>query len=154
MERRHFLLSVTASGISSVSGCLSSNACDKSSNHLYIENQLSDTQEVDVRVFKKTDGLLTDGEWTDILLETVEIAGETHRVIEDVYDEYGTYQTEAECQFDHNFLSDQEISEIDKCDGQVTTIGIGENIVTILSGLPDHLSSENSSDTESTTLTH
>lgn len=134
------------------SGCLSSNGCDESSNHLYIENQLSDRQEVDILVFKKSDGILNGNEWTNVLLETIEIPGKTHRVVEGVYDEYGTYRTEAESRFDRTVRSDQQRTEIDECDDQVVTIGIGDTIVTILNGVPDHLSSDNSSSPESTSL--
>ncbi|SER12909.1 hypothetical protein [Natrinema salaciae] len=154
MERREFLFTAAAPGIAAASGCLRSNNCDESSNHLYVENQRSDTQTVDIRVFKEGDGLLNDGEWTNVLLETIEIPGETYQVVESVYDAYGTYRTEAECQFDHTVRSDQQISAVDSCDGQVVTIGIGNNIVTILNGIPDHLSSENRSEPESDSVVH
>lgn len=146
MDRRKFLLSVTGSGFATTSGCLTSSDCDESSNHLYIENQTSDVQRVDIRVFKKSDELIDNGEWTDVFLETIEITGETHRIVEGVYDEYGTYRTEAECRFDQTVRFDQQLSEITECDGQNVTVGIGDKIVTILSGIPDHLSSENNFD--------
>ncbi|MDS0474822.1 hypothetical protein [Natrinema sp. 1APR25-10V2] len=152
MERRTFLVSVTASGVATSSGCLSSNECGESSNHLYIENQRPNAKEVDIRVLRESDGIFNDGDWEDVFLETVEIPGEAHSIIESVYDAYGTYRTEAECQFDHTVRSDRQISEIDDCDDQVVTIGIGDEIVTILSGRPDHLSSENGSDPESPSL--
>jgi len=152
MKRRKFLTCGAASTIATVSGCLGSDSCDESSNHLYIENQQSTEQKIDVRVFKQSDGIWSDSEWSNILLETFDIPSNTHRVVEEVYDEHGTYRTEAECQFDQGVRSEQQRSEVDNCDGQVVTIGIGENIVTILNGLPDHLASDNDFGVESTSF--
>jgi len=152
MRRRSVLASVGVALSFGTTGCLGSHNCDQSSNYLYIENQQSTRQKIDVRVFKQSDGFWSDSDWSNILVETFDIPSNTHRVVESVYDEHGTYRTEAECQFDNVVRSDQQRSDVDNCDGQVATIGIGENIVTILNGKPDHLASNNGSSTESTSF--
>lgn len=141
MNRRKFLSAATAVGISGVGGCLSATECDDTSNHLYIENQLSAPQEVAVQVLKESDGFFADQEWTEIFREDVELPGEEYRVIEGIYDEHGTYRTVAERETDHETLSNRETSEVDDCHDQSITIGIADSRIDILHGVPDHLAS-------------
>ncbi|WP_265110832.1 hypothetical protein [Halosolutus halophilus] len=146
MHRRTLLLSVSAAGIGCIGGCLGSTECDETSNHLYIENQLAEPQEMDIRVMQKSDGLVADQEWTGIFSEYIELAGEEYRIVEGVYDEHGTYRTLAEQETGHEIISEQETSDIDSCHDQNITVGIADSRIDILHGVPDHLASETETD--------
>lgn len=146
MDRRTFVSAVATFGTACAAGCLGSTACDESSNHLYIENALADEQAIDVRVRKASEGLLADGDWTDVYDERVDLPGKTHRVVEGLYDEHGTYRTVAECRFDELRRGAEQRSEIDRCQEQSVAIGIGQALVTIVNGPPDRLRSGNDSE--------
>lgn len=145
MDRRKFLLSASTVGIIGTGGCLSATECDETSNHLYIENQLPEPQELDVQVVKKSDELFSDQQWNEVFHESVELSGESHRVIEGIYDEHGTYRTAAEQQRNHEILVNRETSDIADCHGQSLTIGIADSRIDILHGIPDHISPETNS---------
>lgn len=146
MDRRKFLLSASTVGITGAGGCLSATACDEPSNHLYIENQLPGPQEIDVQVMKESGGFFADQTWTEIFREYVELSGEEYRIIEELYDEHGTYRTVAEQEIDHEVISNRETSDVDDCHDQSITIGISDRRIDILHGVPDHLPSETNSD--------
>lgn len=146
MHRRNLLLSVSAAGIGSIGGCLSSTECDETSNHLYIENQLAEPQEIDIQVMQKSEGLFAAQEWTELFNEYIGLAGEEYQIVEGVYDEHGTYRTLAEQETGHEIVSEQETSDIDSCHDQNITVGIADDRIDILRGVPDHLASETEAD--------
>ena len=146
MRRRNVLVFATTAVIGPIGGCLSATECDETSNHLYIENQRADPQEIAVQVLKETDGLFADRDWEAVFRDDIELPDGEHRIVEDVYDEYGTYRTVAEQRTGHDALYEREIADVDDCHDQSVTIGIADGRLDILQGVPDHLASETDSD--------
>lgn len=142
MYRRRFLFAASAVGVVGTGGCLSATKCDETSNHLYIENQLPEPQEIDVQVTKESGRLFADREWTTVFHDSVDLSGEDHRVIEGIYDEHGTYRTAAERVSDHDTIYSRETSDVDSCRDQSITIGIADGRIDVLHGVPDRLASE------------
>lgn len=135
MNRRQLLLSTSLFGGISAAGCLSNSDCTESSNHLYLENYASETQAIDVEVFRQSERLLHDGQWTSVLSETIEVPSQRRTTLERVYDTIGTYRTAV--QHEQRFEEDQ--TDIDQCDDQVITVGITDSMLSILTGRPDEL---------------
>lgn len=146
MYRRRVLFSASAVGIVGSGGCLSATTCEETSNHLYIENQLPERREIDVQVTKESDGVFADQKWTRVFHESVELAGEEHRVFEGIYDEHGTYRTAAERVSNHDVIYNRETATVDACHDQSSTIAIADSRIDILHGIPDHLASETNPD--------
>ena len=146
MYRREYLLTASTAGLIGVGGCLSSTACDETSNHLYVENQLSEPQEIDIQVMRESNGLLSDRKWTEIFRESVKLPEGEYRVIEETYDEHGRYRTQAEWERGHDIIVERELSDVDSCHDRSVTITIAEDRIDILHGIPDHLTSETDSD--------
>lgn len=137
MNRRRLLLSLSTVGLVGTAGCVEATECTETSNHLFVENHLPDPQEIDIRVLRETEGIISDDGWSVTLSETVEIPGETHEIIEEVYDQLGNYRTEVS----HNSHLEQNSSEVDECSDRVVTIGIGDGVVSIINGRPERLAS-------------
>ncbi|WP_136350948.1 hypothetical protein [Natronorubrum bangense] len=144
MNRRRFFLSSGVIGITGVAGCLDEDVCDKTSNHLYVENYLSESQTVRVRVYRLKERMFADTEWEQTFSETIELPGERRSTIEQIYDTHGTYRTEAE----HEERLEQNRSEVDDCEDRVVTIGIGDGAHSIMNGRPDELLPEAESDSD------
>ena len=142
MNRRRFFVSSGAVGIAGVAGCLGQEVCDKTSNHLYVENHQSEKQTVDVQVYRLRERLFSDARWEQTFSETIEIPGERHVMREQIYDTHGTYRTEAE----HEERLEQNRSKVDDCEDQAVTIGIGDGIHSIMTGRPDEFLPEAESD--------
>ena len=148
MNRRRYLLSSSTIGIAGIAGCLNEEVCDETSNHLYVENNLSEPQLVTVRVYRLHERLLRDNRWVQLFSDTLEVPGERRLTIEQLYDTQGMYRTEAE----HNQRLEQNRSEIDDCEDQVVTIGIGDGLHSIMNGRPDELLPEADSNSTSSQL--
>jgi len=140
MHRRKFFLSASAVGIVGVGSCLSATECDEPSNHLYVENQLPEPQEVAVQVLRKSDSVFADQQWTETFQESIELSGESYRVVEGIYDEHGTYRTVAERERNHDTIYNRETVDVTDCHGQSFTIGIADSRIDMFRGVPDHLS--------------
>jgi len=141
MNRRGFC-SLVAVGSTNIAGCLDKDVCDETSNHLHVENYLSEPQTVSVRVYRLNERIFADAGWGQKLSETIELPGERRLTLEQVYDTHGMYRTEAE----HKERLEQNRSRIDDCKDQVVTIGIGDGVHYIGNGRPDELLPEAESD--------
>ena len=138
MNRRQLLFSFSTVGIVGTTGCVGATECEETSNHLFVENHVAEQQEIEVRVLKESTDVFTDREWVGVLSETIAVPGETLRTIENVFDGYGDYRTEVE----HDGRLEQNHSEIDSCENQVVTIGIGDGIISVINGRPERSTSE------------
>ena len=146
MNRRRFFLSSGVIGVIGITGCLGEDVCETTTNHLYVENHLSDPQTVRVRVYRLKERIFADNEWEQTVSETIEVPGERRSTIEQVYDTHGTYRTEAE--HEERSQLEQNRSEVDDCEDQVVTIGIGDDAHSVINGRPDELLPEAKSDSD------
>ena len=133
-DRRHVLASAAALG-GVGGGCLGMRSCEASTNHLYVENHLSEPATAIVRVHRVSEGVFGGGSSDLVFSDTLDVPGRRRITVESVYGVQGTYRTEAE----HAGHFESTRSEVDSCDDRVVTVGLGDTFHTVLTGRPDEL---------------